>query len=47
MNISIPHSWLKEFLQTNAPPQKIADCLSLCGPAVEKLTKTKDDYLYE
>lgn len=47
MNITIPHSWLQEFLTTNATPQKIAECLSLCGPSVEKLTKTKDDYLYE
>jgi len=47
MNITIPHSWLTEYLKTDALPQKIADCLSLCGPSVEKLTKTKDDYLYE
>ena len=46
MNISIPHSWLKEFLTTDAPPQKIAECLSLCGPSVEQLEKTKDDYVY-
>ena len=47
MNLTIPHSWLSDFLETNASPQKIAECLSLCGPSVEKLTKTKDDYLYE
>lgn len=47
MNITIAHSWLKEFLHTDATPPKIAECLSLCGPSVEKLTKTKDDYLYE
>ncbi|MCX6816509.1 MAG: phenylalanine--tRNA ligase subunit beta [Candidatus Beckwithbacteria bacterium] len=47
MNITIPHSWLTDFLQTDATPSKIAECLSLCGPSVEKLTKTKDDYLYE
>ena len=46
MNISISHSWLKEFLTTNASPEKIAECLSLCGPSVEELEKTKDDYLY-
>ena len=46
MNISIPHSWLKEFLTTDAPPQKIAECLSLCGPSVEQLEKIKDDYIY-
>src|SRR3989344_4087010 len=47
MNISIPHSWLKDFLTTDAPPAKIAECLSLCGPSVEKLTKQDDDWLYE
>lgn len=47
MNIIIPHSWLTEFLTTDASPAKIAECLSLCGPSVEKLTKTKDDYIYE
>lgn len=47
MNLTLPHSWLKEYLTTNASPPKIAECLSLCGPSVEKLTKTKDDYIYE
>ena len=47
MNISIPHSWLKEYLKTNATPQKIAECLSLCGPSVEKLTKKGDDWIYD
>lgn len=47
MNLTIPHSWLTEYLETDASPEKIAECLSLCGPSVEKLTKTKDDYLYE
>lgn len=47
MNITIAHSWLKDFLKTNAAPRQIADCLSLCGPSVEKLIKIKDDYLYE
>lgn len=46
MNISIPHSWLKEFLTTEASPAKIAECLSLCGPSVEQLEKTGDDYIY-
>ncbi len=46
MNISIPHSWLKVYLKTNAPVQKIAECLSLCGPSVEELKKSGDDYIY-
>ena len=47
MNISIPYSWLKEYLITSASPEKIAECLSLCGPSVEKLTKVKNDSIYE
>jgi len=47
MNILILHSWLKDFLKTKATPQKIAECLSLCGPSVEKLEKVNEDWLYE
>ena len=47
MNISIPHSWLKDYLTTDAAPAKIAECLSLCGPSVEKLTKKGDDWIYD
>jgi phenylalanyl-tRNA synthetase beta chain len=46
MNISIPHSWLKVYLTTDATPQKIAECLSLCGPSVEQLEKIKEDFIY-
>jgi len=46
MDIKVLDNWLKEFLTTDAPPQKIAECLSLCGPSVEQLEKTKDDYVY-
>lgn len=46
MDILIPHSWLKDFLKTKATPQKIAECLSLCGPSVEKVQKVGNDYVY-
>ena len=46
MNILIPHSWLKQFLDTNASPEKIADCLSLCGPSVENIDRVNNDYVY-
>jgi len=39
MNILIPDSWLREFLDTNAKPTDIQKCLSLCGPSVERLTQ--------
>lgn len=47
MNIQILHSHLLEFLDTKASPQKVAECLSLCGPSVDRLTKTKNDYCYD
>ncbi|MFH0943133.1 MAG: phenylalanine--tRNA ligase subunit beta [Candidatus Beckwithbacteria bacterium] len=47
MNLKFTHSWLSDFLSTDASPKQIAECLSLCGPSVEKLTQIKNDYLYE
>ena len=39
MNILIPDSWLREFLDTDATPQQIQSALSLCGPSIERLIK--------
>ena len=47
MNILIPHSWLKDFVKTEAGPQTIAEKLSLCSLAVEKLHKKDGDTVYE
>ena len=47
MNVLIPHSWLKDYLKTKATPQKIAECLSLCGASVEKVSKINNDYVYD
>lgn len=47
MNILIPDSWLREYLDTEATPQKIKECLSLCGPSVEKIEKVGNDYIYD
>ena len=46
MNILVPDSWLREYLDTNANPTQIKDCLSLCGPSVEKVVKQGNDYIY-
>ena len=46
MNLLIPHSWLKEYLQTTASPQKIAECLSLCSCSVEKIEQQATDSIY-
>jgi phenylalanyl-tRNA synthetase beta chain len=47
MNILIPHSWLKEYLDTPASPEKIGECLSLCGASVEKIDKVGKDFVYD
>src|SRR5260221_1504967 len=47
MNIQILHSWLLEYLDTNATPAKIGEYLSLCGPSVEKIEKRGNDWLYD
>lgn len=47
MDIKIPHSWLKDHLETKATPLKIGECLALCGPSFEKLTKDGNDQVYE
>lgn len=47
MNILLPDSWLREYLQTEATPEEIKECLSLCGPSVERVEKKGNDYIYE
>jgi len=47
MQILIPHSWLLDYLETDATPKKIAECLSLCGPSIDRLEKVGDDWIYD
>lgn len=48
MNILIPHSWLKDYINTELNPQEIAKSLSLHAFSVEKITPTdNNDYIYE
>ncbi len=52
MNILIPDSWLREYLDTNASPHDIQRCLSLCGPSIERMHSTgsdssNPDYIYD
>ena len=46
MDIIISDKWLREYLETKATPQKISECVSLCGPSIERLERIGDDYLY-
>jgi len=47
MNIQVTDSWLREHLETRAKPEKIAECLSLCGPSVEKVERVGKDWVYD
>lgn len=47
MNILIPDSWLREFLQTKATPAQIKEYLSLCGPSVERMHEENGDTVYD
>ena len=46
MNIKIPDSWLREFVETEANYHEIAEVLTLHGPTVEMIEKKKDDVVY-
>lgn len=47
MNILIPDSWLRVYLDTKAAPVDIQRSLSLCGPSVERIEKIGSDYIYD
>lgn len=47
MQILIPDSWLREFIETNATPKQIQEASSLCGPSIERLHKKGNDYIYD
>ena len=50
MDILILDSWLREYIETDATPKKVAEYLSLCGPSVNKIEPVgrgnKKDYVY-
>jgi len=46
MNILVPDSWLREYLKTKASSKQIARGLTLCSQSVEKISKVKDDSIY-
>lgn len=47
MNIKVTYNWLLEFLDTDANPYEIQKYLSLCGPSVERVEKTDNDYILD
>ena len=47
MNILIPDSWLREYLQTEADPETIAREVSLSGPSVERIEEIEAEPVYD
>jgi phenylalanyl-tRNA synthetase beta chain len=47
MNIKITDKALRQFLDTSASPQEIAEKISLCGPTIDRIVKNKSEYVYE
>jgi phenylalanyl-tRNA synthetase beta chain len=47
MNIKILDSWLKEYLDTHATPQKIAEVMSLTSVGIERIEPFKGDFVYD
>lgn len=47
MQILIPDTWLREFIQTDASVKQIQQALSLCGPSVEKLHLSDRENIYD
>lgn len=47
MNIKITHSWLLEYLDTDATPVEIQKYLSLCGPSIEHVEEANGEIIYD
>src|SRR3972149_52564 len=47
MNIKVPVSWLREYLNTDAAAKTVARELSLSGPSVEHQQKKGADYVFD
>lgn len=47
MNMLIPDSWLREYLETKATPKHIKEYLSLCGPSVERVAEVGGETIYD
>jgi len=47
MNILIPDSWLRDFIETKATAKEIAYYLSLSSQSVEKIKKQNQDFIYD
>lgn len=47
MNILVPHSWLLEYLDTQAIPSEIQKYVSLSGPSIERIYERAGESVYD
>jgi phenylalanyl-tRNA synthetase beta chain len=47
MNILIPDRWLRQHLDTKATTTQIRECLSLCGPSIERINTVGKESVYD
>lgn len=47
MNILVPDTWLRDYLKTDATPKQLKECLSLCGPSVERVNSVHGETVYD
>lgn len=47
MNVLIPFSWLKDYLQTDASAKEMAKFVSLCGPSIERTHEVNGEEVFE
>ena len=47
MNILIPNSWLREFLETNASPSEFAEAMSLTSVSIERIDEVDEDKVFD
>jgi phenylalanyl-tRNA synthetase beta chain len=47
MNIKILDSWLRDYLDTKATPQKIGEMLSLSSVSVDRIVSFGEDFVYD
>lgn len=47
MNITVPVSWLRDYLKTDVAAKTVADYLTASGPSVEKIEKQAEDLIFD
>lgn len=47
MNVQIPFSFVREYVDTDATAEEVYKWLSLCGPSIEKIIKTDEDAVFD